>query len=285
VPNGVEPGQYQITGRQEGPGSNFRESPPRIFTVPCPKPDLRIANLQLGSQEPISTHTPITFTATISNIGNLAAVNQFYVSLYLNPPSAARTPTHISADYRIPGALVGFGRLEIGANQTVLLTAAAGLPLGQHEIFAVVDSDPEPTGMINEQLETNNIVGPLTVNVTVEGDEPPEPPEPGSATGGLAGQVFVQSPGGGSVAQPLVTVYVYSQSNALIAVTYSSLTGLYSFANLPAASDPEVGTPYNVAACINLDGLEYFALVPVTIFRDEVAARDIILEQRACWHP
>jgi hypothetical protein len=287
VPTGVQPGQYQITGYQKHTtGPTFRESQPRIFTVPCPKPDLTIANLQLGSQTPITAHTPITFTATISNIGNLAAVNQFYVSLYLNPPSGARTATHISADYRLPGALVGIGRLEIGENQTVLLTAAAGLPLGVHEIFAVVDSDPYPTGMINELIETNNIIGPLTVEVAEAGDGPPTPPEPGDATGVLEGEVSVESfPGGPAVEQPLVTVYVYSQTNALVAVTYSDVSGFYSFSELPAASDPAVGTPYNVTACINLDGLEYFALVSVTIFGGQTTSRNIVLEQTACWHP
>ena len=253
------------------------DNPTAVLRVPCPKPDLVISNLQLGSGTPITTHTPITFTATVANIGDLAVVTQFYVSLYLNPPPPASGATHIPSTYRATGAVVGISGLQAGETRQVTLTATGGVPtLGSHQIYAVVDSDPSPTGLINERLETNNIAGPLTVVATEEG-EPPPPLPPADDTGNLQGFTFTPQPGLGPVQQPFTPVYVYDSNNVLVAYQNSAANGFYRFLNLPVGF-------YTVAACITLDGLQYFALTPgVEILENTTTQFLIYMEQTACW--
>jgi uncharacterized repeat protein (TIGR01451 family) len=261
------------------------EDPTVELRVPCPKPDLVISNLQLGSSTPITSYTPITFTAVVANVGDIAAVNQFYVSLYLNPPTPAVGATFIPETYRMTGAVVGISGLQRNESRLVTITAIAGLPnhtttpIEPHRIYAVVDSDPSPTGLINERNETNNIAGPLQVTVDFEGEAPPPPPEPGDEIGELRGTAYTEQPGLGLVQQPFTPVYVYNESNILIDYMISAQSGFYRFPTLP------VGV-YNVAACISLDGLEYFVLIPgIPLAANDILELDLTLQRQACWSP
>jgi uncharacterized repeat protein (TIGR01451 family) len=254
----------------------MNDDPTVVLTVPCPKPDLVIGNLQLTSTPPITSHETVTFTAVITNVGLIDAVTQFFVSVYINPPPPPANATHIPATYR--AAIAGVSGLQVNQSRTVTLTAAAGFPdVGTFQVYAVVDSDPSPTGIIAERHETNNITGPLSVTVSAAGDPPPPPPGPGDDTGSLVGITWVPQPGLGDVQQPYTPVQAFNASGILVAQTESNRNGIYFFENLPVGA-------YTLVACITLDGLQYYATVPgVPIPANALQEQDIYLERRACF--
>lgn len=252
------------------------DMPTVLLTVPCPKPDLVIGNLQLLSPLPLTSYEPVMFSAVITNVGQVDAVTQFFVSLYIDPPAPVPDATHIPAAYR--ATIFGVSGLQVNQTRVVTLTAAAGFPgVGDFSLYAVADSDPGPTGIIGERHETNNIAGPLVVTVTEEGEAPEPPPGPGDESGSLVGITWVPQPGLGDVQQPYTPVQVYNASGILIAQTESNRNGIYFFDNLP------VGI-HTVVACITLDGLQYFASVPgINILEDQLQEQDIYLERTACF--
>jgi hypothetical protein len=230
-----------------------------------------IGDLELVSSTPITTHQPVTFEAVITNNGNLPAVDQFFVSLYFNPDPEPDigSSTHISATYRV--AVIAVNGLEVDQSQTVTLTANSGFPItGTHSVYMVVDSDPGPTGVINERFETNNIAGPLVVIVEDEAT-PPENPPPPEETGGLIGKATIA----GSI-QAMVEVRATHIESGVYFITYTNDTSDYAFANLP------VGT-YTVTGCFVAGGIEYFTAVSgVVIYENLTTIQDLILEQTPC---
>jgi uncharacterized repeat protein (TIGR01451 family) len=251
------------------------DEPTAVLRVPCPKPDLVITDFELSSTTPITSYTPVTFTATIANVGDVAAVNQFYVSIYFNPSAPASGATHIPAAYR--ATIAGISGLQVGQTQVVTLTATLGFSdIGDHQVYAVVDSDPSPTGLINERLETNNIAGPLTVTVENEGEAPPEPPGGGNP-GNIVGRTLTPQPGLEPVPQPFTPIYVFNEDNVLIRLGESNQNGFYQLLALPAGA-------YNIAACTTLDGFQYFALLTgVEVIAGGTLQMNILLERTACW--
>jgi uncharacterized repeat protein (TIGR01451 family) len=243
------------------------------FTIPCAAPDLVIGDLELVSSTPITTHEAVTFEAVITNDGNLPAVDQFFVSLYFNPDPAPDigSSTHISADYRV--AVVGISGLGAGQSKTVSLTADNGFPItGTHSVYAVVDSDPGPTGVIDERFETNNIAGPLDVPVENEATPPDDPPPP-EETGSLSGTATIsgqQSP------QALVRVRATHLDSGTLFEVYTDMAGEYDFADLPVGE-------YTITGCFVEGDIEYFTSVTgVDIIENQTTTRHLILEQTPC---
>jgi uncharacterized repeat protein (TIGR01451 family) len=264
------------THRIEAVRQNDHQVAEALFTIPCPAPDLTIGNLEMVSSTPITTYESITFRAVITNVGTLPAVSQFFVGLYANPePEPTPDMTHIPAEYRL--AVVAISGLAVGESAVVTLTAVDGLPTtGPHKIYAVVDSDPGPTGIINERFETNNIVGPLEIVVENEGTPPDDPIPPGDETGSLIGTAYIEDSGGQQLPQAMVLVRAIHLASGAFFEFYTNSEGAYGFSDLP------VGT-YAVTGCFIEGNTEYFASESgVMISEDVITEQDLILEQMPC---
>jgi uncharacterized repeat protein (TIGR01451 family) len=253
------------------------------FTVPCPAPDLTITNLTNTTPGPIQTGDPVTFTASINNIGSLAALSQFPVSLYFDPPPPNPGDTHISSDYR--RSIVVMNGLNVGQSALITFVVPAGfLTSGNHQVYAVVDSDPGPYGNISELSETNNITGPVTVSVAA-GPTPTATPtvDPSATatptpapTGSLVGQAFVVTPGGSTLPQANVEVRVFLDGNQVGASVFTDEFGTYQFPALPPGS-------YTVYGCVNIAGIQYsISVTPVSIVSGNVTILDLYLVQGIC---
>jgi uncharacterized repeat protein (TIGR01451 family) len=272
IPANAPDGTHRIQAERQ----NDRQVAEAVFTIPCPAPDLTIGDLELVSPLPLTTYEPVVFRAVITNIGTLPAVSQFFVGLYANPdPDPTPDMTHIPADYRL--AVVGINGLAVGESTVVTLTALNGLTsTGPHKIYAVVDSDPGPTGIINERFETNNIVGPLEIVVENEGTPPDDPIPPGDETGYLIGTAYIEDSGGQQLPQAMVLVRATHLASGAFYEFYTTSEGVYGFGDLP------VGT-YTVTGCFIEGNTEYFASESgVMISEDVITEQDLVLDQMPC---
>jgi hypothetical protein len=226
----------------------------------------------------------VTFTASINNIGSLAALSQFPVSLYFDPPPPNPGDTHISSDYR--RSIVVMNGLNVGQSALITFVVPAGfLTSGNHQVYAVVDSDPGPYGNISELSETNNITGPVTVSVAAGPTPTATPTVDPSATatptpapaGILVGQAFVPTAGGSTLPQANVEVRVFDLGgNQVGASVFTDEFGTYEFPSLPAGT-------YTVNACVNIGGIEYtITVTPVDIVAGNVTILDLYLVQGVC---
>jgi uncharacterized repeat protein (TIGR01451 family) len=254
------------------------------FRVPCPKPDLVIGNLQLLTTGVITTFEPVSFRTTITNIGNLDANAQFFVSLYANPnpPPNVGSSTHISQEFQI--ATVAYTGLSVNSSIVVTLTAQSGFPVtGTHTVYVVADSNPAPTGNINELRETNNISQPLAVVVTGDSNPPPPPPDPDDPAE-LFGLVRVALQGGGSpVLHGNVLVRAYHEdhtpSNPMVWERVTNSSGIYAFTFAEGGLLPG---EYTVTGCITVNNVEYFTSAILTLAPGESRQHNMVLTDQPC---
>ncbi len=255
------------------------------LTVPCPAPNLTITKPRLVSPKNVKVGDPIVFEADISNIGDQDAVSQFFVGLYFDPPQPPDgSTTHLPQKYR--AELVAISGLAIGASQTISITAENGFSSpGSHVVYAVVDSDPGPFGIIDERKETDNVSPPLQVDVAIGPTPTPTPIVPGptptpTATpgtpGSLIGQAFLIASGGDPIPQAGVEVRVYDGFAALGGITYSDIEGSYFFSDL----NPDT---YTISACIIIDSKSYsYTVAGVVVKPSQVTIEDLFLEPGPC---
>jgi uncharacterized repeat protein (TIGR01451 family) len=279
---------YQITVFQDGPGSNSKQAS-LSFRVPCPKPDLTISDLEIVSTTPYTSYHPIEFTAVIANEGDVDALSQFFVGIYVidpddptHPTPIIGTTTHISSTYR--AGIIGVSGLPAGESVTVTL-AASGLSFPEvktYAIYAVVDSDPGPHGFIKPELyETNNIIGPFMVTITEEGNLPP-PGNPAEEKGMLVGLTEVEGISGTPVPQPFTTVRVYDEDGILIREITSNQMGVYVFEELPVGA-------YTVAGCSIVDGTSYARHISGVVVQEyfeegDETVRNLLLIPGVCFN-
>jgi hypothetical protein len=245
-----------------------------FISVPCPAPDLTISSqVELVSPAPINQGDPVTFRVTVTNTGVTQAVSQFPVSLYFNPSPAPTTgSTYISSTFK--AASFAVSGLPVGASKVVTLTAYSGFPIsGTNTVYAVVDSDPEPEGQIDETDETNNISGVLNVDAQPCVDNCGGGNEIGD--GILAGQAFVPSVSGELLPQPSVYVLLVGPTITQTQFTFTNNNGTYVFTDLPTGS-------YTVSGCINIDGATYFFSIPVNIVSGLQHFQDLLLTEGVC---
>jgi len=256
------------------------------FTVPCPAPNLVVTQPAVISGSPIEVGAPVSFEVDISNIGDLDAISQFFVGLYFDPPVPPDpADTHIPQNYR--AKLVAVSGLAVSASRTISITADSGFSQpGLHDVYVVVDSDPGPTGIINERDERDNISLLLQVNVVDAPAGTPTPvgtpgPTPTPTTtpaspGSLIGQAFLTTSGGQTLPQAGVEVRSYQSGGFLSGITYTDSEGTYFFTNL----GPD---DYTVSACIIIDGEFYtYTVTGVTVFAGLVTIEDLYLEDGPC---
>ena len=289
VPAGAADGTFTVTAYQDGPGNNELRAD-ATFTIPCPTPDLIITSgpTILSPEGPIEADEPVVFSVEVENAGTLDAISQFFVGIYFNPQPAPTdgATTHIDQSYR--EAIFAVSGLGLGQTRVVTLTVSDGFESeGAYDVYAVVDSDPGPIGVIDERYETNNIAGPLSVDV-VPGPTPtptptatpgatatpsPTPEQPGS----IVGQTFVTAAGGGQQPQAQVEVRLYDEASGdLLETTHSDTEGNYFFSGVNAGS-------YTLTACVVIDGIEYFYSVSgVVVNAGLPTSEDLFLEEGVC---
>ncbi|MCP4424270.1 MAG: hypothetical protein GY803_07265, partial [Chloroflexi bacterium] len=122
--------------------------------------DLVIGPLELVTPLPIRPYEPVQFRTTISNTGDIDVSDQFFVNIYFDPSEvySDSIPMQYSDGYVAIASLAG------GDSRVVTVTSATGFANepANHQVYAMVDSGEQ----ISEADETNNIAGPLVVNVT-----------------------------------------------------------------------------------------------------------------------
>jgi uncharacterized repeat protein (TIGR01451 family) len=169
VPITATNGTYDIVAvrRPDGQHELLRTT---LFHIPCPAPDLVAGQPAVVGELPVLKNTPVTFTVMISNTGVLTATEVFPVSLYFDPqPVPSGTTTHISSAYKV--ATTNVNGLGPETSRILTFTVPSGFSgpytsMYTHTVYAVVDSDPGPHGIVlNEASETNNVSPPLLVPV------------------------------------------------------------------------------------------------------------------------
>jgi hypothetical protein len=245
------------------------------FTIPCPAPNLIVSQPAVVGSLPTGAGQPVTFRVNIRNTGNLDAVSQFFVGLYVNPsPEPVPASTHLPAAQRV--AIVAVNGLQVNQVKTIDFTLGTGLNGGTSRIFAVVDSDPDPTGTIQERTETDNISTPLQI-VIGGGPGPTPTPTPAPVNpGSIAGRVRNEA----GNPQANVEIRLYDESdNSLKAVGYSDFNGSYFFATVEADL-------YTMIACIRIEDAnasgvfrDYWASVPgVAVAGGQTTTQNLFLQ-------
>ena len=213
-------------------------APTNTPTPVTPAPaDLIVGQPILVSTPPIIVYEPVAFQVPITNTGDFAIENLFFVDLLFDPQA-----THFSDVYTAVSGL--------GSNSTITLTITSTIGfanfVGAHQVTGWVDS----LDNIVEADETNNLSDPLEVPIANFGGTPTSTPTPNGAEiiSGNA-RVFL---GGSFINQERMLVSAVDEASGLtIAVTYSDENGFYQFDNLPTGT-------YTVQGCITINNAEYF---------------------------
>ncbi|MFZ1397553.1 MAG: TadE/TadG family type IV pilus assembly protein [Candidatus Promineifilaceae bacterium] len=229
------------------------------FTIPCagqptstPAPTVTLvpADLiavsppQLVSTRPIVAYQPVEFSVVITNTGQVDVSNQFFVDIYLDPTTILtdRIPLAESDGYSAVSGLAG------GASRTITIRAPGGFTNvpAAHQVYGMVDS----VRQVTELNETNNVTNPLTVlNVTPAATPTPTPNLAGENE--ISGVVQVLTSELLPQFRALVTLIDPGVGgNGIVAITQTDSVGLYTFSNVPPATNPG---GYTVTACVVID--------------------------------
>jgi hypothetical protein len=148
---------------------------PTTEVPPSPLPDLVVDEVvvvpEIGSDS-----SPVTVTVVIRNDAGVEVQNGFWVELLVNPPGvpSVNSIAGQGAFWYVPG---------IGARETLTLALEDAdrrysdfdgrFPPGRHEVYAYVDAynTEGEVGLVSEIDETNNLLGPMIVEVGRGSDE------------------------------------------------------------------------------------------------------------------
>lgn len=123
--------------------------------------NLTIGHLELLGDTTPPPSQPIQIQVVITNTGVVDIDSQFFVDLFFDP--AVVYTNHIPLTYSV--GYVAVSSLTAGASQVVTVTSPLGFgTTGEHQLYTMVDS----TQSIGEIIETDNLVGPLTVTAEAE---------------------------------------------------------------------------------------------------------------------
>jgi len=128
-------------------------TPPPMFL-----PDLSVQDMQIAPEFPVPDQS-IVVTVTLQNQGGAAVETLFYTDIYADHQPTGCDDTQ--------GYYQRLNSLAIGEIITLSFTHPGFDTVGLHNLYAQVDS----ACSIDESAETNNIYGPLRVNVVA--DTPP----------------------------------------------------------------------------------------------------------------
>jgi hypothetical protein len=190
------------------------------------------------STPPIIVYEPVAFQVPITNTGDIAIDDLFFVDLLFDP-----TPVHHSDVYAAVSGL--------GGNNTVTLTITSTIGLanflGDHQVTALVDS----LDHVTEADETNNLSAPFEITISEPAGTPTNTPLPtGTATISGVARAFLD---GAYLPQERMRISAIDEATGqVVAVTYSDENGFYQFDNLTE------GVAYTVQGCITIDNNAYF---------------------------
>jgi hypothetical protein len=237
-------------------GDKFKMGDAAVFTVPCPTPtptptftpapaNLVVQSIALANEEPLSTYSPLTFTVSIANIGGVLTESWFWADLFVDPadPISPTNPALHETDYWAPvKALAG------GESVVLALPLLYGVEVtGVHTCYVMADTLNE----IGEGNELDNVGGPFTFTVDLEGTPPTPAPVPaaeGEGSGAISGVTWLQLDDG-VAPQGMVNVYLYN-GDALVAETTSDANGNYWLQDLAPGT-------YTVIGEVAIDGVLY----------------------------
>jgi hypothetical protein len=222
----------------------------KAFQAPCPQPNLVVEKLVLGNTfsiadaggdtntEPLETYQTINFTVTVGNTGSAPAEQLFWVDLYANPSVQPPAPGDLAGEDSVAWSAVN--GLEPGKSAELVLSYREGFAFTSplpYPVYALADAGD----VVVESIETDNVGGPVSVTVELDGTPPDPTPMPNECCDGfISGSTWYAMD---DVLVPLdrVRVYVYDVSNLvvgarLVAETLSDSDGTY-FIDYVAAND------------------------------------------------
>lgn len=232
---------------------------PTPTSTPAPA-DLIVGQPQLISTPPIIVYEPVAFQVPVTNTGDIAIDDLFFVDLLFDPQSGH--PTDVYA------AVAG---LDGNSSKTLTITSTIGFAnfVGTHQVTGWVDS----LDHIVEADETNNLSEPLGVSIANYGGTPTNTPVPnGTAT--ISGVALVLVGGSYKNQERMLISAIDESSGLTVATTYSDEIGYYQFDNL------NEGTSYMVTACMTIDNNEYFGIRTNRVAPD--AFSDIYANESSC---
>lgn len=207
--------------------------------TPAPADLVIVGQPVLVSTPPIVAYQPVDIQVAITNTGEIAVNQQFFVDIFFDPTVvySDHIPIDFSSGYVAVGSLAG------GASQVITITAPNGFShIPPHLVYGMVDSLQD----VGEVIETNNVsLTGLPVSVTPANSPTPSVTPGGSDT--IAG--VVRSFQGGWVPQFRAQVGLYN-GTSYVSVVETDENGVYSFNNV----DPGV---YTVYACLDTDQLDF----------------------------
>lgn len=240
-------------------------SGPIQTSTPSPADLVAISPPTLISTPPIVAYQPVQFSVLITNTGDLAVDNQFFVDIYLDPTEILtdRIPLAESDGYSAVSGLAG------GASQVITITSPFGFTNNptNHQVYGMVDSVLQ----VDELSETNNVTDPLTVNNVTPAATPTPTP---NLTGNDEISGVVRALIGTFLPQFRATVLLIDEGTSqIVAVEVTDENGFYEFDTVPAGT-------FTVQTCIVIDNTEYFGLRSGRTPPDPFA--DIFATQGAC---
>jgi hypothetical protein len=157
------------------PGSSPQAEPtatPGGQMPPTDLPDLVVGGVVVTPQQGSGT-TPVTLTVTIRNDGAADVADGFWVEFFVDPRTAPAINSVV--DSQGQGVLWYVSSLAAGESMTLSLEGADAryttfdgrLGTGSHNLYVYVDAyDTEgEVGLVVESNESNNLMGPLVVEV------------------------------------------------------------------------------------------------------------------------
>lgn len=261
---GLSEGIYTVSALSGTSGATASDQifiPCGILPTSTPAPaDLIVGQPQLISTPPIIVYEPVAFQVPVTNTGDTAINDLFFVDLLFDPQSAH--PTDVYA------AVSG---LSGNSSITLTITSTIGFAnfVGTHQVTGWVDS----LDHIVEVDETNNLSEPLGVAIENYGGTPTNTPVPnGTAT--ISGVALVLVGGSYQNQERMLISAIDESSGLTVATTYSDEIGYYQFDNL------NEGSSYMVTACLTIDNNEYFGIRTNREAPDAFA--DIFANQGSC---
>jgi uncharacterized repeat protein (TIGR01451 family) len=226
------------------------------YLSPCPAPNLVITDLGLLSTAPISTYQALDFSVTVENVGTRPVNNLFWIDLYSTEPAGSATGIAW-------GAVSG---LDVGDSTTLTITLQSGFETtGSYQVWAFADS----WNQVSETDEGDNSAGPITVDVSEEGIQPPMPPVT-TTVGAIAGETWV-SLAGVPVPHGRTNVRCLDESGTEVASTVSDEEGRYELLDLAPGTYTVIGETW-------IDGIRYSRTYhDVVVNEDETTVRVIVM--------
>jgi hypothetical protein len=163
---------------------------PTLEPLASDLPDLVVESIVAGPQQDLAG-SPIGITVTIRNDGAADAVNGFWVELFVDPHDIPTVNSVVLPQRQ--GALWYVSDLSASTAMSLTLEGVdhrysnldGRFSSGRHQLYAIVDAynTHGNAGLVAEEDESNNVLGPLQVEMGGATDDSSEPPTTGPGQG------------------------------------------------------------------------------------------------------